>query len=158
MSRITRGALLAAAAPALVAIALTTGGCSSSAPGGQAPTAQEAPPRGSAETAGYKDGQALKKCLKSYHLSRTVLRAVYYHTTSATTGNVSPATLKKAGEQCWKPGETGLAASALRRVDSCLTTEHVTTANTGSPLADVLLVFENHSAKTTSALIFCLRS
>jgi hypothetical protein len=152
MRRLNRGRILAALMGA-AAMAAMTAGCSS---GGTA-SGTEAPPHGTVQSAGYKDGQVMKKCLHSYGLSRSGLRQTFRGTGTGSAA-VSQATLKKAGEQCWKPAETGLAASAIRRLDSCLGLEHVPVAHTRSPLADVLLAFDTHSPKMRNALKFCLRS
>ena len=51
-----------------------------------------------------------------------------------------------------------MADKAIRRLDSCLSLEHVPVANTPSPLADLLLAFDTHTPKMRNALRFCLRS
>jgi hypothetical protein len=146
--RFHRGAVLVTPLAALALAALATG-CSS----GPSASASDKPPSSQAQPAGYKDGQEMKKCLHSYGLTRSTYQELV-HTTTA----VSPAMLRRAGEKCWTPNETGLVATALRRIDHCLGVEHIPTAHTGSPLADVLLVLDTHSPKAKSALKFCLRS
>jgi hypothetical protein len=159
--RLNRGLTLLVALLAALTIAGVTAGCSSSG-GSSSGTASSANstanevPHGVQETAGYKDGQAMKKCLKSYGLARGVLRNVYYGTGSGPTA--SEATLAKAGENCWHPGYTGLFASALKRIVNCLGLEGVHPAASATPLAAVLTAFDVHTSKARSALKFCLRS
>ena len=140
-------------AVAATVIAVLATGCAS----GSASSSSGKPPSSAAQPAGYRDGQAMKKCLHSYGLTRSIYKQLV-HNTSPDSARLSRAELAKAGEKCWTPGETGLVATALKRIDSCLGVEHIPTAHTGSPLADVLLVMDTGSAKAKTALRFCLRS
>jgi hypothetical protein len=99
----------------------------------------------------------MKTCLNSYGISRIVLREIFNGASPGKTG-LSQAKLKTAGEQCWKSSEKGLAATAIEKIDSCLVSQGVHTANTGSALADVLLELDTHTAKAQNALRFCLRT
>jgi hypothetical protein len=147
--RLNWGVAVAATVIAVMAAA----GCSSD----PAASGSGKPPSSAAQPAGYRDGQAMKKCLHSYGLTRSIYKELV-HSTSADSAKLSRAELTKAGEKCWTPGETGLVATALKRIDRCLGVEHIPTAHTGSPLADVLLVLDTGSAKAKTALRFCLRS
>ncbi|HEX3492064.1 MAG TPA: hypothetical protein VHU92_22145 [Streptosporangiaceae bacterium] len=144
---------VAVAATVIAVMAAMTAGCAS----GSASSGSGKPPSSAAQPAGYRDGQVMKKCLHSYGLTRSIYRQLV-HSTSADSSGLSRAELTKAGEKCWTPGETGLVATALKRIDRCLGVEHIPTAHTGSPLADVLLVLDTGSAKAKTALRFCLRS
>jgi hypothetical protein len=144
---------VAVAATVIAIMATTAAGCGS----GPGSSGGGKPPSTAAQPAGYRDGQAMKKCLHSYGLTRSIYKQLV-HTTSADSSGLSRAQLEQAGEKCWTPGETGLVASALKRIDRCLGVEHIPTAHTGSPLADVLLVLDTGSAKAKTALRFCLRS
>ena len=156
MRHLNRAMSLVALAAALTLAALIAGCSSGPAASG---TGASAPPsaaaQGGAQAAGYHYSQAMRNCLHKYGIKRTSLRQAYYGTG---TDPVSEATIKEAGIQCWKTSATGLAATALRRVDSCLKLEGVSTPHTGSPLADVLLDLEVHNQKVRSALKFCLRT
>ena len=143
------------AVPAAVIAVMAAAGCASSGPASSG--SSDKPPSSAAQPAGYRDGQAMKKCLHSYGLTRSIYKELV-HATTADSSKLSRAELIKAGEKCWTPGETGLVATALKRIDSCLGVEHIPTAHTGSPLADVLLVLDTGSAKAKTALRFCLRS
>jgi hypothetical protein len=137
---------------AAISVAIMTAGCSTGATAANSSAA----PSTAKKSAGYKDGQVIRKCLKSYGVSKVRLKQEYHNTGGA--NMLTLATIKTAGEKCWKPTDTGLFATALRRVVHCLGLEGITTAHTGSPLADVLLQLEVHSTKSHNALRFCLRT
>jgi hypothetical protein len=155
--RSTRGSRRRGRAPAILmsvaAAAVLAGGCASSA----ALTTAETPPADLARAAGYSDSQAMKSCLRSYGISRQVMREVFNGASPAVTG-MTGTRLKVAGLRCWGANETGLTATAFRRIDKCLAQEGVATAHTGSPLADVLVEMTVHTARARGAMGFCLRT
>ena len=152
MRRLNR-AMSPVALTAALTVAGLIAGCSSGPAASS--TGSPAPASAAAQGAGYHYSQAMRNCLHKYGIKRTSLRQAYYGTG---TDPVSEATIEEAGIQCWKSSATGLAATALRRVNSCLKLEGVATPHTGSPLADVLLDLEVHNQKVRSALKFCLRT
>jgi hypothetical protein len=138
---------------AVTAIAVMTAGCSSGAS-----TAGDPPHATVASTDKPKTpGQAILNCLAAHDVTKATLQELYFGSVTTTAG-VTPTELRVAGEDCWQKAGTGLLATAFRRIDTCLGIEGITTAHTGSPLADVLLEVDAHSQKAKSALQFCLRT
>jgi hypothetical protein len=137
---------------AVTAIAVLTAGCSSGAG-----TSGDPAPAKAASTAGPRTGQAILDCLAAHGVAKSTLRELYFGSITATAG-ITQATLKEAGEDCWRNAGTGLLATAFRRIDACLGIEGITTAHTGSPLADVLIELDARSMKDRNALGFCLRT
>jgi hypothetical protein len=152
MRRLNRGRTLATTLSA-AALAALTAACSSSA----AVTTPETPPPSLATAAGYQDTQNIRTCLHSNGISRVILRELFNGASPAKTGFTS-SKLQAIGQRCWSSAETGVAATAIRKIDSCLTQEGVQTAGNASPLGAVLLALDVHTTKAQNALRFCLRS
>jgi hypothetical protein len=151
--RLNRAMTLTAVTAAVIVAALIAG-CSSSTTAASTKAASTTQAQSGTGAAGYQYSQAMRHCLNKYGIKRTSLKQSYFGTG---TNTVSTATLKTAGEQCWKSSATGLAASALRRIDSCMKVEGIPSP-AATPLADVLVELEMHNQKVRSALRFCLRT
>jgi hypothetical protein len=67
---------------------------------------------------------------------------------------VSQAALRSAGLACWGPMSSTASGGIIKGIEKCVAARGVSTAHTGSPLADLLLL-DPASTKDTRVLAAC---
>ena len=150
--------ILTVGAVAIASLATACG--SNSATGTTTTTPASTPTAASASPAGGKAAAA--DCLQSHGVSQGALSAVLggigmtasAAPTAMATATVSSQTLRSAGIAC-QSALPATSAATLAKLDTCVAGHGISTAHTGSPLADILLLNLNDTS-VHNAVSACL--
>ena len=153
--------ILTAGAVAIASLATACG--SNSATGTTTTTTAPASTSAAAASASPAGGKAAAAdCLQSHGVSQGALSAVLggigmtasAAPTAMATATVSSQTLRSAGIAC-QSALPATSAATLAKLDTCVAGHGISTAHTGSPLADILLLNLNDTS-VHSAMSACL--